>query len=328
MRTLLLLITVLIGFQAPASILDRSTSIRNADNCGNVDESLRKAFGPPRSQGDIGWCYANAAADLLTYQFRDDLHGQRVSSSHIALTFNKEIFGIFGGSESEGGMASFALNLSQFKGLCPQKIEDEVRYMGTQLPLKKRIQGLIYLKQNFDRTQGESLRSDLRKYYSQNKSILTRMPLEDLRSILQNSSERNFVANFADYFCQGRKVVPQHKRLAMGMLKYASLNRTEPLMDKLHDYLDQNKPVIIDYFADFFDADNAKMTNASRHTSIVVGRRWNQEKNQCEVLIRNSWGKRCDGYAAPSLKNSCDEGHLWVSDKVLSEYIFGVVYFL
>ena len=48
--------------------------------CDPVD--LREALGPPRDQGETGWCYAHTAADLLTQAV-----GYRVSASAIASDF-------------------------------------------------------------------------------------------------------------------------------------------------------------------------------------------------------------------------------------------------
>ncbi len=323
MKTLLILGCILFAFEASADGMKRTSSLRGAENCSEFD--LMHEFGPTRSQGNMGWCYANASADLLGFEFREQLDGQRVSAIQIALGFN-DLF--FQGAKGEGGLASIALNMAQVRGFCPQKIEDEVLLQGPQLPLKKKIDGLIYLKQNFDRTKGASLESDLKAYYSPNKSFLTQIPIEDLRGLLANSKERDFVSNFADYTCRGQKFFPTPKHLAIGVSKYPLLGRTDPLMTKIHERMDKHKPVIIDYFADLFDADFARKLNESRHTSIVIGRRWNDETNKCEVLIRNSWGKRCDLYKAESLKKKCIDGNIWVSDEKLKKYIFGIAYFM
>jgi hypothetical protein len=323
MHCKLALILSLIVFNASAGVLNRTTSVRSAANCTDVD--LRPEFGAVRSQGNIGWCYANAAADLLSFEFREELHHQKASASYIALTYNKLFFGK---SKSEGGFAALALTMAQFQGFCPQSDEDRVLGQGPQVPLKSKIDGLLYLKQNFDRTGGASLESDLKIYFSQNKSILTQVPLEDLRQLLEDSTEKDFTSHFADYICGPHKFIPARKHFVDGMIKYMVMGITEPIMDKVQERLDHHQPVIIDYFADLFDADGAAKQDDSRHTSLIIGRRWNAKKNQCEVLIRNSWGPRCNGYKAASLKDSCEAGNVWVSDKTMADYIIGVVFFL
>lgn len=320
MQVLFIVSLLLIAFQASSAPFQRPSSLRPRDNCGYVD--LRPLFGPVRSQGDIGWCYANATADFLSYKFRDEMHGEPVSSSHVALTNNRILFSR---ANSEGGFASIAILLSQFEGLCPQNVEDSVRAVGVEDSLKTRITGLVHLKQNFDRTGGASLEADLMRYFIQTKSVLNQMPIEDLRTLLKTSTERNFVSNFAEYFCRGKKVIPRHKHPAVGMTKYLLGGWTGPLMDKIHLELDRKEPIIIDYFADMFDVDNAK--KGGRHTSVVVGRQWNEVKGQCELLIRNSWGTGCHQYKAESLKDSCEAGNVWVSQEYLNKYIYGVVYY-
>jgi hypothetical protein len=61
-----------------------------AEGCSFRDVSVE--IGPVRSQGDIGWCYANAAADLLSFHYRNELHGQPVSALYTALLFNDEFY--------------------------------------------------------------------------------------------------------------------------------------------------------------------------------------------------------------------------------------------
>lgn len=51
-----------------------------ADSCTSVD--LRQKLGPPRDQGDTGWCYAHTSADLVGFHL-----GQRVSPFDIAAAF-------------------------------------------------------------------------------------------------------------------------------------------------------------------------------------------------------------------------------------------------
>jgi len=52
----------------------------STDSCAPVD--LRRKLGPPRDQGDTGWCYAHTSADLVGFQL-----GQRISPFDIAAAF-------------------------------------------------------------------------------------------------------------------------------------------------------------------------------------------------------------------------------------------------
>jgi hypothetical protein len=321
MKTAILLFISLCGLRSFAIEFQRTSFKQSEAECGHID--LRPLMGPVRSQGDIGWCYANAAADLLSFKFRDDLGGRPVSSTYVALTFNYPIRS----STAEGGAASVALNIAQLKGLCPQLIEDGIRMTGPQVSLKKRLNGLLYLKEHYDSTDGTSLEEDLANYYTVNRSILTQIPREDLRDLLDHSSSRSFIAHFAEYLCRGHKVFPRHKAIAVARTKYSLGGQTWPLIRILHRQMDKQQPAAINYFADLFDADNAKKLQSSRHTSVIVGRDWNEHTHQCEFLIRNSWGPYCHQYKAASLKDRCEAGNVWVSEKVLSNYIYGTVYY-
>lgn len=291
------------------------------DYCAPVD--LRQALGPNREQGNIGWCYAEVAADLLTYRFRSEMKGQRVSAGYIALTYNESFFQH---PNFEGGFAEIATFQAQRQGFCPEAIEKKMENLGPQLPVKQKINQLINFKRNFDLTDGQSMESDLRHYYSVNHSTLTSMPEQDLRGILANSTENNFVKNLADYECRSSRIYPKSMALPWFGSKYFSLGNTTPLIWEIHRQLNKNNIIAASYYADFFDKDNAPSTKNGRHVSVVVGRRWNQEKNSCEFLIRNSWGSKCSSYKAASLQvpGACESGNIWVSEGVLKKNIFGV----
>ena len=58
-----------------------SVSAQPPETCSSVDFNSR--LGPPRDQGDSGWCYAHVAADLLTAHT-----GQRISAVDLAIQYS------------------------------------------------------------------------------------------------------------------------------------------------------------------------------------------------------------------------------------------------
>jgi hypothetical protein len=75
MKRLILLSIVAISLGAAASAED--TAI-----CTGVD--MRETLGPVRFQTDKSSCFAFVAADLLSYRFRNELKGERVSAVYTA----------------------------------------------------------------------------------------------------------------------------------------------------------------------------------------------------------------------------------------------------
>jgi hypothetical protein len=56
------------------------------------------------------------------------------------------------------------------------------------------------------------------------------------------------------------------------------------------------------------------------HASTVIGRRLNPKTNQCEYLIKNSWGNECPKKS----KIECIDGNLWVEKDVLKNSLSAV----
>lgn len=296
---------------------------RDEQTCTPVD--LRSALGPNRDQGNMGWCYANTTADLLSYRFRKELKGQPVSSGYIAVAFNHTYLQQ---PNSEGGNVWLAAYMAQREGFCLQDTEEKILTSGPHYKLKEKLSALIYLKQHYDETQGLSLDSDLKKYYGSYNSVLTTMPRKDVQNLFKYSTKRNIAMKFADYMCRGFKVKPTEIAATYGDSRWLYFGHTKPLLWQIHGQLDVQNIIGINYYADFFDFDYAPKTPEGRHASSVVGRRWNKERKTCELLIRNSWGQRCTGYKAASLKEPgvCDKGNIWVSEGLLERYLTSVVW--
>ena len=288
---------------------------------------LRPSLGPVRRQRDKGWCYANAAADLISFRFHNEMGGREASAGYIALKFNRRYLQTAG---FNGGFARLALRSIENDGVCLRDREEEILERNPEMTLKMKVAYLEKLKENFDANQGRSLEADLDLVRGTN-SILNEIPRENIRRVLESSDKRNFVSRFADMLCgNSRFSVPRLPDLHTTS-KYANWGDTAPVMHNLHKQLDRGNIAAVSYFADFFEKDNAKPTNDGRHVSTLVGRRWRAEKGRCEVLIRNSWGASCAGYKAESIKSdpkACESGSIWVDEAVFMKYLVGATYFV
>jgi hypothetical protein len=60
------------------------------------------------------------------------------------------------------------------------------------------------------------------------------------------------------------------------------------------------------------------------HADLIVGRRWNQAKDRCEYMIRNSWGQNCAG-GMPGIVE-CDRGNFWIPDTAVEAAVSNVHY--
>lgn len=103
------------------------------------------------------------------------------------------------------------------------------------------------------------------------------------------------------------------KRYNFGGFLIAQQNDEESRSD-IKSLLDRQRPFALHYNPCILQnctPDKASGTN-SWHASMVVGRRWNNLKNRCELKIKNSWGASCEN-ALPSVE--CKKGYWWVDQR-------------
>lgn len=89
--------------------------MKGSADSNTIDEKI----GEPRNQGDVGWCYAYAARDIIHYHkgVAPDL-GYIVKGYYA--TFVGGFFDIFSPSKGEGGFTSTTLKASLRNGICPE----------------------------------------------------------------------------------------------------------------------------------------------------------------------------------------------------------------
>ncbi len=89
--------------------------------------------------------------------------------------------------------------------------------------------------------------------------------------------------------------------------------------------LNNNNPLEFSYDMNIlYDPDHHynKANETYLHSSTIIQRRFNTTTNECEYLVRNSWGRNCEAYE----KLECDEGHIWVPKSVLASEMLNVTY--
>lgn len=315
----------------------------NKAECTTVD--LRPEFGPARSQGNIGWCYANVAADLLTYYYKKDLKGQRVSSGYTALTFNEHNANP---ALTEGGVVGRAIHAVAEEGfLCPESLEIDALKAGPKMRIKQKLDSFVHFKRLYDQgktdpTKRKIFVAQLQTYRSTN-STLFRLKENEIASLLQSTTEDEFPIEFARLLCRDHRIEvrpPIPHMIANN--KESFMNFMTKLSPYVHTELEEHKPVAISYAAQFlfqtsvpdwrFSLHRLMTTRndtVARHASMIVGRRWNDTRKRCEFILRNSWGTNCKAYANAYFQKPehCEAGNLFVSDRFLETQMYGIYYF-
>ncbi len=344
LRGKLSFIVALVAFLAHFSWADQTL---DKNKCTSIDVSQR--LGELRNQGNIGWCYANVAADLLTFRFNDELHGERASAGYVALTFN-EFAKLKPHPDQDAGLISPAVFFSQRNGICPQSFQDTVLKNSPFKSIKEQIKGLVELKRSFDKTKSTHFKDlEIVKKYRDSNSYLNTLSDEVLVEILNSTSTRTFPRKLAETLCKPHMVEVKHdvkirfqesfiegwKHIFTALL--AREKNLSPLklgardlIKEIHEELQNQNMVAISYYTRiFYEIGSAAYNKAGLHASSIVGRKWNETTRSCDFKLRNSWGKRCDSYTNPNLKNKCelDSGYVWVPDTLLQNSISDIVYY-
>jgi hypothetical protein len=291
----------------------------DAGICTGVD--VRESLGPVRFQDDKAWCFAFATADLLSYRFRNELKGQRVSAVYTALT-NARTFAVDPYSDA-GGLARFSITRAYARGFCPQDLEDDALKRGPLGSLSEKLETLRTLKAMYDRKDMVNLNRKLDELAKTN-SIVTTVSRPELMRLLQESTKRSFPIRFADLLCGSNRYKPTIKIDVDSMVKQTS--GTTKMLRTIDEQLTAGNIVGIAYYSAFLLLGNDAPL-ADRHMSVLVGRRWNPKRNQCEYLIRNSFGPQCLGYAGDyRAPENCHEGHIWVPRNVLERNLYAITF--
>lgn len=309
-RPLSLALTVV--FASLALSLVSAHAAAPSNDCSPVD--LRgPTLGAPRDQGDTGWCFNYAAADLLDF--------------HISKRVSVTDLGIQNHEKSPSGV----LTLDRFS-----KPDAKIGYGGRISNALKRVRrGYVCLEDDLSSESfakiTETVARGNRSQTSANLDIKA-ANLEILKikkaldagskpaswiafpgleraafyKILKNNRADEIWENLIQASCGDRREATGHFKIDQ-----------KTSMDQA---LDQGKIIGIEY-----DAAILKSKNSSEyypHASTVVGRRANPRTGKCELLIRNTWGEDCKGYRRDL---ECDRGNIWVDRAELDDVVSGTV---
>jgi len=310
------------------SLLNLSTA--QAENCSPVD--LAKEMGPVRHQGDIGWCYANAAADLLSHRYRHELKGEQVSALYTALMFNTKFYEntfvskikqtITDGLISEGGSIYLAVRTSIAEGFCPRTTDDHFTQNGTRKSLQTKLQMGLKLKALYDQRKMPQLQAAIKKIRTTD-SILNEVTDNRLYKILANSTPNTFLKGLADELCRGKKFQPKTESDVDLVLRPRMMGLNQGLFTEINYELDRKRPTGVGYYSTLFKSYDLPIDVADVHASVIVGRK--KINGQCNYKLRNSWGAGCN-YKNPAFQGKgCEAGNVWIPENKFKKYLYAVI---
>lgn len=288
-----------------------SSLIENPNKCQKKIDLRNDSLGSVRDQDSIGWCYAFAASDLLSYKLK-----KKISAADLAINFNdtwlNNLFKKMGNGEQDfaGGQEDEAIKATSKKGgACLEENfkSDDNGYA----QLKTTLETIDHL-QIIPETGLSSTCSNA------THALFPHVKTSDYLNIMKHTSRNELVRMLSAKACAPR--IPLDNLKPKLHRAYLEKGRYE-LFNKIDQQLSNNNIVSIGYNAKaLFDINTNKK---GAHASVVVGRRFNARNGECEYLIRNSWGRGCSAY---DRRLSCEEGNIWVPKSVLVKGIIDVTY--
>ncbi|MBY0413042.1 MAG: hypothetical protein K2Q18_02700 [Bdellovibrionales bacterium] len=271
----------------------------------NLKEPL--SIDRPKNQDSVNWCFDYAGADLVA-----NVTGEEPSAAFLGLNtlkyFNNQADGFIGkvvtGINDHGTCLEKSFNSSDYKfsekysDFDMASLNDELMkfYNAISEDKKTKEDALKLLCSN------EKLSTAL-------SEIFPEMPNSKLLDLILkfNKSENNYVlATLINTECPVKKI-PSLSKYSVKYINYL----TKSNWSQLDKVLSNGGIVAIEYDSGILKDYNYGADSLNGHASTLIGRRWNQKKNTCEFLLRNSWGKPCSNYHEDY---ECNNGHIWISE--------------
>ncbi|MBS1959859.1 MAG: hypothetical protein JST80_10330 [Bdellovibrionales bacterium] len=296
-----------------------------AEDCSDVD--LRKDFPMAiRNQGTVSWCYAHSSADYLQFYFKIPT---QISAADIAIQYNlrtwPRLIRFFSGRLfPETGFARSAMYDSLANGYCPEEYFPSETWSKRYLTgvragqrekvlLKDALHDLVNLKGQVQ--MGLYLTPSQLPYVYEFKGMTDGQFMD----VVANSTDRTLPNNLRVAACQDHRIQYPSRINALGMRL-----KGRHTFEHINAVLDTHTPLDVDFFYGFLDnIDSYKRTLGELHSTQLMGRRFDVKTEECQYLIKNSYGPGCDEY---DHRHQCEGGYVWVSESSLYGAIVSYVY--
>lgn len=304
----------------------KEAELRRLEQQGRISEERERAsctpvdlrgprLGPPRDQDSIGWCYAYAMADLLSYRL-----GVQVSAADLAVNFNREykqpgavsrtVGRLFGSDPDqkirEGGWVTETLEAAKKAGgACRESNfrSDDNGYNDLMKTLQQLARGS---------------QANPNQCLSAARATFPTIPGGEVQTILASTAGIRRFETLANRACH-----PRISLAGIEAINISTFDRTpQKLTDQVDAQLNRKQPVSITYNAACIVAANCEGDRGT-HESLIVARRFNAETRLCEYLVRNSWGRSCRGQGRGM---DCEEGHVWMPKPDLHRGMYEITY--
>lgn len=283
----------------------------DSSSCPTVDLRQEFDFGIVRSQKNLGWCFAYAAADVIGFALK-----KQVSPFDIAINSFREKFE--NGPESirdfRGGNLRRSLRGVALRGVC------DARKVSAASPLA--VRSLLRIEEFAAEIAAEKRNRTLtdlevRRRVSANafflRIVFPTSTLEELISAFRNIRDVKYpITSVINQICGARTSVASLDYRIRGRL-----DRSDNLAI-FKRLLRERRPVIVGYSSQtLLDLNFANAEGD--HASTIVGMRF--RNNKCEYLLRNSWGNSGQRKYDRALIQGYASGYVWIPENIMEQMV-------
>lgn len=337
-----------------SSVNERMEEARN--NCGPIDR--RSEMPPVRNQGNVNWCYAYTAADLVGHRI-----GEHISAFDMALNYNGSVnVSLYSqalfrpsrptaassnqeGEQPRGIIQEYITRLQQAHDRTQSVFDREygfsqgaieaTRFMGfcreADLPSDTvESRSLAELLENITAFEDEVEALESRDnadylalaFCMENAELMGQflpgVPLSEVAEATRSLSTSAYFRQIVNRQCENRIQFNQES-----VFQTSTQFPDGELTTQLDQVLNSGQVVGILYSMGMISHNGS-----GNHVSSVVGRRWDENSRSCRYLVRNSWGEGCHHYTSNIECNpQTDSGHFWVSREDLNENLHRITHF-
>jgi hypothetical protein len=318
-------------------------------NCTPKDQRTNPKLPPIRDQSSVDWCYSYTAADLVSFN-----SGKNISAIDMAVNHNNQVnlasvgdqlshsldslvssenirtrlsrssdhlrnafSGVKRTSQRQAGDSVKAINKTTLNGFCLESELPSSSHKSSDLG--QTLENINFYDEEF---RSETMNNEMMSQVAADIicteigdsliEIFGNVTLNDIAGIMKSSHQVDLLSSLTSLSCKNRiSVTGKAKDIP-----------SKGRMDQIDSILENDSIVGIDYYA---EALGLKPTQTGgMHASSIIGRQWNDESQQCEYLVRNSWGETCEPYLDPS---KCEKGNIWVDRDALRTSIISSYHF-
>jgi hypothetical protein len=290
-----------------------------ASDCSSVDvrrllsPALKPLFAIPRNQGMYGLCFADVAADLLSFRFNTPISGFELGIAHSASvsgvgSFFRQAIGQTEGGINNGGNVADAISIAQNRGfLCR---EDDIPTQDKTDVDEVKILQMIQSRQLA--IDDATLKDDPRAAYNFGiiRAKYPKLSVDQVREVINQKIAGSVSEIFQALDAKACRANPISFRQALRVNEIDSNSRrSSDLISAIDMVLNSGRPLAMEYRKNMFL--NPDRTGGfvgqieDDHVSTIIGR--GSVGGQCMYLIRNSWGfNQCSGFKSGTHCNDLD----------------------